>query len=340
MYNESQLKVANLILKNKVFKYKKTIGIFEGFTFYFTAKITGQRIMYHAGNPYDTIQVDVKIVRIEGLGAGVFKIANHLKKTFNRVEMLNSYNFNNGMDYIMRDIGDELSKTLKVLDSNISVQVENMTIPDNVEIIDGFDLYKQNITESKVSKNMIRTIVKDIVSILKLKKESEFYLPGALTNQDRYSFIGFSDFDVVVDVNFKYENELGTDYKIEAGFQTTENTLEFIFELNPERLEKNLHSIIGELNDYVAHELQHLRQQDEGRISGEDFIGSNFNYFMQPDEIEAQYYGLKRRAKLTGLSLDEVVDDYFTFKQDVFNLTDDEVNQIKNAVITYQPHQG
>ena len=38
MYNESQLKVASLILKDKVFKYKKTKGTFEEFTFYFTAK--------------------------------------------------------------------------------------------------------------------------------------------------------------------------------------------------------------------------------------------------------------------------------------------------------------
>ena len=64
MYNESQLKVANLLLKDKVFKYKKTDGTFEGFTFYFTAKVTGQRTMSSMGEPFPVIQVDAKIVRI------------------------------------------------------------------------------------------------------------------------------------------------------------------------------------------------------------------------------------------------------------------------------------
>jgi len=178
MYNESQLKVASLILKNKVFKYEKTKGTFEGFTFYFTAKVTGQRIMYSMGEPFPTIQVDVKIVKIEGLGAGVFKATNHLRKTFNRVEMLSTYSFNNGMDYIMGYIGSELSQTFKVLDSNVSVQVENMTIPDDVEILDGFDLYKKKITESKIPRTMVRGIVQKIVNILKKKNPLPRYVIG------------------------------------------------------------------------------------------------------------------------------------------------------------------
>lgn len=333
MYNQSQLKVANLMLKNKVFSIKKEIGVLSGFEFYYTAKVTGQRIMYHVGEPYDTLQLDVEIVKISG-PSSFFLMKNRKGKIFNRVEMIEERTYN-GFDYIMRDIASQISQMFKVFDSNVSAQVENMKISENIEIED--PLYPQQITETKVSRNMIRTIVKDIVEVLKMKKEYEFHLPGALRDEDVYSFIGFSEFNVIVDINFSDEIEEGADFLIDAGFNTTENTLEFIFQINPNRLEKNMYSIIGQLNDYVAHELQHLRQQDEERIPKEDFRGTNFEYFMQPIEIEAQYYGLKRRAKLMGLPMSEVIDDFFMFTQEKFNLTDNEINKIKKAVLSYRP---
>jgi hypothetical protein len=328
MYNESQLKVASLILKDKVFKYKKTIGTFEGFTFYFTAKVTGQRIMYSMGEPHPVIQVDVKIVKIEGLGAGVFKAANHLRKTFNRVEMLSTYSFNNGMDYIMGYIGSELSQKFKVLDSNVSVQVENMTIPDDVEILDGFDLYKKKITESRIPRTMVRGIVQKIVNILKKKEEGEYYLPFMSGGEEN---------KVIVDVRFNNEIESARDFDLQPYYNQDTGDVEILIQIDPERLEKNLFAIIAELNDDMTHEMQHSRQSEEGRLGDDEFDGSNFEYFMQPDEIEAQYFGLKQKAKSMGLPMEDVVDDWFMFRQDKFELTDDEVAKIKNAVLRFDP---
>jgi hypothetical protein len=328
MYNESQLKVASLILKDKVFKYKKTLGTFEGFTFYFTAKVTGQRIMYSMGEPFPVIQVDVKIVKIEGLGAGVFKAANHLRKTFNRVEMLGTYSFNNGMDYIMGYIGSELSKTFKVLDSNVSVQVENMTIPDDVEILDGFDLYKKKITESRIPRTMVRGIIQKIVNTLKKKQEGEYYFPF---------MSGGEEYNVMVDIRFNDEIESARDFDLNSFYNTDTGDVEILIQVDPDRLEKSLFSIIGELNDDLTHELQHSRQSEEGRLDDEDFQGDNFEYFMQPNEIEAQYFGLKKKAKSMGLPMKDVIDDWFMFRQEKFELTDDEVAKIKSAVLRFDP---
>ena len=330
MYNESQLKVASLILKDKVFKYKKTKGTFEEFTFYFTAKVTGQRIMRSMGEPHPVIQVDVKIVRIEGLGAGVFKAANHLRKTFNRVQMLSTYSFNNGMDYIMGYIGSELTQIFKVLDSNVAVQVENMTIPDDVEILDGFDLYKKKITESRIPRTMVRGIVQKIVNILKKKEEGEYYLPF---------MSGGEEYKVIVDVRFNNEIESARDFDLQPYYNQDTGDVEILIQIDPERLEKNLFAIIGELNDDITHEMQHSRQSEEGRLGDDEFDGSNFEYFMQPDEIEAQYFGLKQKAKAMKLPIQDVIDDWFIFRQDKFGLTDDEVAKIKNAILRFRPSQ-
>jgi hypothetical protein len=66
---------------------------------------------------------------------------------------------------------------------------------------------------------------------------------------------------------------------------------------------------------------------------------SNFEYFMHPDEIEAQYFGLKQKSKSMGLPFEDVIDDWFMFRQDKFNLTDDEVAKIKNEILHFRPSQ-
>lgn len=337
MYNESQLKVASLILKNKVFEYKKTRGTFEGFTFYFTSKVTGQKVMFSVGEPFPVIQVDIKIVKIEGLGAGVFKMANHLRKTFNRVEMLNSYNYNNGIDYIMRDIGNEIEQRFRVFDSNVAVQVENMTIPDDVEILDGFDLYKKKITEAKVPRITIRNVIKDITNILKRKEEGEFYLPHELSGEDQYKFGNLDEFDIELDIRHVDFDEIesGADYDVNSNYSVGDNKLYILITIVPDRLEKSFFSILGKLNDDIPHELTHLKQDQEERLDDEDYVGSPKGYFLQPHEIEAQYNGFKRAAKSMGLTIEELVDDYFTNNQERFSLRDKDVKEIKNAILSF-----
>ena len=85
--------------------------------------------------------------------------------------------------------------------------------------------------------------------------------------------------------------------------------------------------------------MQHSRQSEEGRLSTDEFEGSNFEYFMQPDEIEAQYFGLKQKAKSMGLPLEDVIDDWFMFRQDKFGLTDNDVAKIKNEILHFRPSQ-
>lgn len=325
MYNQGQLKVANLMLKNKVFSLKKEFGILSNFTFYFTAKVTGQRVMYSMGEPYHTIQLDVEVVKISGNLAFPL-IKNRKGKIFNRVEMIEERT-NNGFDYIMRDIASQIAQMFKVFDSDVSAQVENMKISENIEVDD--PLYPYQIKEARVPRTMVRGIIQKIVNTLKKKQEGEYYFPF---------MSGGEEYNVIVDVRFNDEIKTARDFDLQPYYNTETGDIEILIQIDPERLEKSLYSIIGELNDDLTHEFQHSRQSEEGRLEDdEDFHGSNFDYFMQPDELEAQYFGLKQKAKSMGLPMKDVIDDWFMFRQDKFELTDDEVAKIKNAVLHFDP---
>ena len=335
MYNQGQLKVANLMLKNKVFSYKKKYGNFAGLTFYYTAKITGQRIMYHAGEPYDTIQLDVEVVKVSGMYSHLM-FDSRKGNNYNRVDMIENRHVL-GFDYLMRDIASEMTQMFKVFDSKVETQVENLKISESVETED--PLHKPQVTESRVPRVAIRNVIKDITTILKQKQEGEFNLPHDIDGSDSYDFIGFPEFDVLLEIIYvDFENiPQGADFHVESSYVVGDNQLQIMIRVLPERLEKSLFAIVGKLNDDIAHELQHLRQEDEGRLDDDDvFIGSTKDYFLQPDEIEAQYYGLKRRSKMSGIPVEELIDDYFEYKRDTFGLSDQDIKEIKTAILRFR----
>ena len=72
-------------------------------------------------------------------------------------------------------------------------------------------------------------------------------------------------------------------------------------------LKKYIYNIIGELNDIIAHELEHGFQYiSEGKIYQEPPTES-FKYYTQPDEIKSQRVGFRRVAKLRKLPYSVVV---------------------------------
>ena len=324
MYSEGQLKVANLILKNKVFSVDKRYGNFAGLKFYFTAKVTGQRVMYSMGEPYDTIQLDVEVVKVSGMYSYIL-FDSRKGNNYNRVEMLEERS-QAGFDYLMRDIASEMTQMFKVFDSNVETQVENLKISESVEIED--PLRRAQVSEAKVPRTMVRGIIQKIVNTLKKKEEGEINIPF---------MSGGEEYNIMVDIRFNDEIESARDFDLNSFYNTDTGDVEILIQVDPDRLEKSLFSIIGELNDDLTHELQHSRQSEEGRLDDEDFQGDNFEYFMQPAEIEAQYFGLKQKAKSMRLPMEEVIDDWFMFRQEKFELTDDEVAKIKNAVLHFDP---
>ena len=324
MYSEGQLKVANLILKNKVFSVDKKYGNFAGLKFYFTAKVTGQRVMYSMGEPYDTIQLDVEVVKVSGMYSYIL-FDSRKGNNYNRVEMLEERS-QAGFDYLMRDIASEMTQMFKVFDSNVETQVENLKISESVEIED--PLRRAQVSEAKVPRTMVRGIIQKIVNTLKKKEEGEINIPF---------MSGGEEYNIMVDIRFNDEIESARDFDLNSFYNTDTGDVEILIQVDPDRLEKSLFSIIGELNDDLTHELQHSRQSEEGRLDDEDFQGDNFEYFMQPAEIEAQYFGLKQKAKSMRLPMEDVIDDWFMFRQEKFELTDDEVAKIKNAVLHFDP---
>ena len=52
------------------------------------------------------------------------------------------------------------------------------------------------LLENKKRRNVIRTLVRDIITVFKGEDEGEYYLPNYLDNEDFYNFL---DFHLILD---------------------------------------------------------------------------------------------------------------------------------------------
>lgn len=326
MLSEKSIDRINGVLKDQTFNYNGNLLHDIDCDIDFKIELLGYRNMISVGTEYPYMRVKIIFIKFKD---------DVSKLIFRRIKEAggnHTFNFMKTSLSMKYGLLNYLSSALQFFDPENN---QNVVI-DDIEIRDKFDDEKP-ITEQKVPALAVRTVIRDITKILKQKQEGEFNLPYHVDGSDLYEFIGFPEFDVLLEINYDDFGNIpqGADFHVESSYVLGYNQLQIIIRVLPERLEKSLFGIIGKLNDDIAHELQHLRQDSEGRIDDDIFIGSTKDYFLQPDEVEAQYYGLKRRSKMTGIPIKNLIDDYFEYKKDTYGLSDQDVRTIKSAIMNY-----
>lgn len=321
MISEKAVSLINKIASKETFKYTGELitGVDQPADIDYKFQITGHKKMISVGEYYDYLLLKVVIT---GVYDPVSKLIftpepTDTGKSIARMFESQLYGFYSRlnqeiMNYLryFNDSGEEFVRT---------------TIDDL-----SFDLKKpENITESRMSKVAIRTTVTDIVHKLKDGKEGTFYLPGE--NGEEYEFTNLP-FRYSVELTLEIDDELDG-FKMNGEYSSEDEVIEIIIRYNPKTLRRHFYNIIGQLNDIVAHELEHgFQYARDGRIHEEPPTES-FEYYTQPHEIGAQRVGFRRVAKLRKLPYNDVVRDWFETHKDVHGLTDDEMEKVIEIII-------
>jgi len=327
MLSEKAIDRINNVLKDNTFNYNgELIQTLNG-NIDFKIELLGYKNMIRIGEPYPYMRVKMIITDIKDKVSRLILL--QLKKV-EKEDVLRHLDRN--MYTFKRGVENYLSSVLQFFDTE---NYENVLID---EFVFDYEIDEDELLrEQKVPNLAVRTVIKDIVTVLKSGKTYEIMLPYDLNGQESYEIMNFPEFDVFLDirqVDFE-EIKSGADFFIQSSYVSEGQQLQILIQYVPDRLQKSLYSIVANLNDDIAHELQHLRQDVEGRLDITDYRGSNVGYFLQPDEIEAQYRGLKRKSKIMGLPMIDVVDDWFENNSKRFRLSDKDVAKIKSAIMKY-----
>jgi hypothetical protein len=320
MLTEKQLNRINKLLSDRTFKFKGLIipdlpeSMRSDIDYKF--KIDGYRKMTSVGEEYDYALLNVVIIGLnDQLSQLIFSPEN------NEQGKIIARSFENRLYKFYSNLNLEMTRFLRIFDENIRTTIDSLT----------FDVQKP-ITESKMSRMSriaVRTTVKDILNVIKNNEPGEFYLPGE--DGEEYSFTNLP-FTYSVELYVEIDNNLDG-YSIGGNFSSEDDVIEIAIKFNPKTLRKNIYNIIGELNDIVAHELEHgFQYMTEGKVYQEPPTKS-LGYYTQPDEIKAQRVGLRRLAKLRKLPFNGVVSEWFDTHRDIHGLTENEQVIVINEIL-------
>ena len=203
------------------------------------------------------------------------------------------------------------------------------------------EIKKSLILEKSEQTQLIRQIVRDIIKIYKSNDDGEFYLPEDL-DDEKMEYRSPKN-SVSVELTLEMSDTVD-DYMSTAFFVRDENIIEIKIVYNPKNKRKITYDLIGELNEIIAHELRHLYQRDTGLFDFGDEDDNDddeeeelppFEYYSQPEEIDAQVYGFRRMKKVTRRPFEELVRNWFRTHKEIHQLDKKEQEKIIKMILDY-----
>lgn len=191
------------------------------------------------------------------------------------------------------------------------------------------------LLENKKRRNVIRTLVRDIITVFKSEDEGEYYLPNYLDKEDFYNFLDFNH-DLVVELNLIEDTSLGG-FKLDAHLWRDEDVIEVTITYDPNIKNNITFKLIGELNEVIGHEIRHIDQKYRNLFDiNVPEEKDPYKYYTQPHEIDAQVFGFRRLSKLTKRPFEVVVKEWFDTHEDVHKLNVDEVDDVISKILNYK----
>ena len=204
--------------------------------------------------------------------------------------------------------------------------------------------------ESKQLDYIYREIVRSLTDIIKRGDTGNHYLPEELKIKDKfgedmleYEYPKVPSFSI--EFEFLHDPTIEQDYLMNADYSSEDDVIEIKLVINPEKFPQSMYDIIADLNDNVAHEMEHLFQKNMLRPDSEKdpYEGREGErpqdraYYEQPHEIPAELKGFRRIQKLRNEPIDKVVRDWFhRNKSDILN--DYDINELV-VFITSEYHK-
>ena len=304
--------VINGIIADRVFKYEGPIlgGVNLDVVIEFKFKIVGDVELLHMGEPKNYVGIDVSVLSITP------PQLDEIIQSFD-----NAFEIKDRMYFTATKLENEIWGVLKyfsVVDTPVLMSIRYT----------GKRYYSmEKITEgTSEKKGVVRKLVQDIIKVFK-KGEGEYTLPEDISDEMTYSFRGFdTDFTVEIKID---ENENVEGFELDGGYYDDTDTLEIHIMYNSNFFPETYYDLIGELNELVRHELQHLIQAERGIDRPTDETDPE-KYYLQPHEINAQIAGFKRLSNLRKEPFEKVVRDFFNKNK---TLSDDAKERVIGSIL-------
>ena len=194
---------------------------------------------------------------------------------------------------------------------------------------------KNEINESFITEgrydNIVRKVVKDIMSVVKYQKEGEFSLPEDIGDEMMYSTPKLNN-PFTIELNLEVNEDVDT-IDVDGEYYPDEDIISLTIISNPNLDREILEELHFELNELIRHEIEHISQMDRGEEFPEDEPKKSLDYYTQRHELEAQIAGFKRRAQKERKPIEDVIRRWFTKNYSKHNLSPKDVEIVINRIL-------
>ena len=142
---------------------------------------------------------------------------------------------------------------------------------------------KELLSEQGRKRDVIRRVIKDIVTVFKNEDEGEYFLPEYFEDRDEmvYDFMTMGEsfsIEMIMEVNDEIDS-----FKVNAEIYSDDHSIKLVIQYNSDKKNQILYDLIGELNEVIAHELRHIDQNIRGMFVSKSYRGKDpVKYYTQP----------------------------------------------------------
>jgi len=192
-------------------------------------------------------------------------------------------------------------------------------------------MMKKLIKEDKFD-GVVRQIVRDIITIVKKEKDGEYGLPEDLyEDQMEYDFPYIENtFSIFLQLS---SDESVDGFDVDAEYYKDEDVISVEIVTNPSFGQDIIQPLIGELNEVIRHELEHMKQHQKGFKFPNREPKNPEKYYTQQHELEAQRAGFKRRSRGEKVDYESLVRKWFDDNLHKHRMNKDQAERVIQRIL-------
>jgi hypothetical protein len=284
------------------------------------AEITGVRSYISMGNDTDFVTITLYILPSNELSDAHNSI---MRSYFGREKKIETYDAGpyQNLVWVVTEKMNELLKYFS-LPSAMVTKVINEVNPKKMN--------ESLIVEGQLDKTT-RKLVQDIIEFFKHQRQGEFGLPEDTSRGDMvYQLPGFNNFSIFLDLQLS--DDVDT-VDVDGDLYYDDDLLYITIISNADAGYTILDELTKELNEVIRHELEHIRQYEEGYEFPKKEPKSPEKYYTQQHELEAQRAGFKKRAKSEKVDFETLVRNWFKKNPHKHNLKPEQQEKVIQQIL-------
>ena len=261
-------------------------------------EITGVREYISMGDKKDYVTLTLYILPTSELSDAHNSIMSSYFGREKKIETYDSGPYQN-LVWVTQGKVDEILKYFS-LPSSMITKIVNEVEPKKMN--------ESLIVEGELDK-LTRKLVQDVVQFFKHQREGEFGLPEDLDKDEMvYTYPGFDGFSIFLDLQLSDDVET---VDVDGELYYGDDLMYLTIISNPNAGYTILDELTKELNEVIRHELEHIRQHEQGYKFPNKEPKSPEKYYTQQHELEAQRAGFNKRAKSEKADFETLVRTWF-----------------------------